>query len=378
MVRRNFPQDMTLERRGLAVVDWQPMTLLGKSIVMILEAIKNSLTMKTEYKQTETWKTWQKSLLSNFPPDSPQGMVLFTLLLAAKSSTGLEKFNDSDILPDQYKLSNELKKAIKKVYAVMTQRKEEWVILSVMFSYLVGSKGFCDFYWQLLKAGKPIINFLPRPVLDPLFSTPFKGDIDHTDNLKKIGYESIPDAIKYLNGKEVETISLWKLSDKELRINQIRQCSEIKKGFDDKDYFKTKIKFIEMSEIVPVPIVRFFYVGKGKISAVFFFPTRFFNEENAEKFKKLMPYYYVAEGFLRGFDEVIESPIFAYVLEDERFEDLIEFGQFCEEKRRPLKFHKGQMFEVYIEDYFIKPKNGFLGLINENLQKLEIPLKITE
>jgi len=116
--------------------------------------------MQKDYRNTETWKKWQGSVLSGTGYHDDRGVkALLILLLAAKSASNLKALCHGDIVPDLCRPSLSLLHALKEVWGVMNKNKEEWVITAALLNGLDTGPAFCFGFFHGL-ANRTVVKIL--------------------------------------------------------------------------------------------------------------------------------------------------------------------------------------------------------------------------
>ena len=279
--------------------------------------------MNKDYTKTATWKAWRKSLLVSFEPNDSVTKPLLGLLLIAKSLTELEKFSVSPILPPTCRLSVELRKALKSVWQVMRDNKEEWVIFAASLEGLGLGIGLTRFYWNRLCQGRPLVKYT-QPERPEGFALPLCGpdEICSFARISKLG-----------EGEYLARIQLK----------------------DDIPDFLYKVK------------VMCYYPGHGEMLVTLEFDKRMFTESNAVAFQKMMPPYAVVVDIPSGRSDVDpNSPTICYRFSVTAGElpQYAEFGEF-------RYLHPHSQYSGWYE--YIRPWEGFLKFISAKLAELGVP-----
>ena len=311
--------------------------------------------MKKNYTETLTWITWRQSLLGNFPPNQTESKVLFALLLGATSATNLENLSESEFIPDTCRLSADLKRALKQVWRVMTEEKEQWVIIAASLEGLGLGLGFVNYYWDTLKRGRPILAFAEENVV-----LEFSLDQEETADSFSSHHFRL-DTQKYIDGKAEKAIIL--LIPKDGIKKKI--YSKLEVTMPDNRSCRANINLESNTDFLRRVEVRFYYSAPEKILAVISFDQRIFTEQNILLFENQMPPYSVVNF---PYNHRLRGPAICYGLDirGEEINNLIEIGEF-------LCKHKESSYPYSFQQHYVNPKEGFLEAIKVKLKEIGVP-----
>lgn len=297
---------------------------------MIPQAKERTLTMKTDYTkytETKTWRAWQGSVLSNFQPNSDGTKPLFALLLAATSSNNLERLSTSEFLNDTCRPSVGLRKALKRIWQVMRDNDERWVIAAASLEGLGLGLGFISFHWGQLSQGKPVIQYASGQRRH-LFDQPWE-DSD------------------WLNPHP--------------SLNEIHHDYEIFLPTEqDKESYEATVNLGSTKDFLNRVEIEFYYPNQNEIFVVMVFNMGLFTENNVIPFKRMMSQYSLVElpsGFAHHND-----PVICY-----------RFRVTYEERAQAVEFKNILVGHLHRQLYF-QPKEGFIKFIEKKLHDAGVSL----